>query len=793
MKKTLTYSLIMLCGLMMGQQAQQRFSRAKIHYNQPSDLQTMLQAGIAVDHGVRKAGLFIISEFSETELERAQSMGFEVEVLIPDATAYFLENQNTQLRANADCVSYGRNYETPDNFHQGSMGGYFTYQELLDELDEMVALYPNLITAKQPISNFITEGEPNNGTTPPIGGNAIQWVKISDNPNNSEAEPQILYTAIHHAREPASLSQLVFYMWYLLENYGSDPEVTNILDHTELYFVPVINPDGYLYNELTNPNGGGFWRKNRKNGHGVDNNRNYDYYIGGDPSNGVWGGEGTSTDPESPVYHGTGPFSEVENQAMRWFVEQHEFVLSFNNHTSGELLLFPFGYTENMPTPDNDTYQGISDILVGKNDYDNIMGSQLYPAAGNSDDFMYGTVGTHDKIFSFTPEIGQSFWPIPALIEPIAKEMAYLNLTAAQMANDHAWAQIQTPLYLGEDLNVSVAFDLQKIGLVGAGNYELSIEPVSENIEQVGPPASFNDLANLDVQSGSISIELDPGIVPGDQILFDLIIDNGTYQHRLTAEHYFGAPEVLVFDPGESTTDQFEENDWDVTSEDYYSAPSCITDRAQFDYQNNLDKDIALSQLIDLTTASAASAQFYAKWDLENNFDMVQFEVSADGGNNWIPQCGQWTNAGSGLGVQPQQEPLYDGKQLSWVREQIDLTDYLGESIQIRFRIVSDNNVAGDGFFFDDLTITGDGEVLASPEFDSVQFSLAPNPVTDQVQLFGPAGQWEYQFYSLDGRALQQGIARNGERIDLSPYPSGLYLLKLVSETGEQNFKLIKQ
>ena len=82
-------------------------------------------------------------------------------------------------------------------------------------------------------------------------------------------KPQVLYTSIHHAREPMSLSQLIFYMWYLLENYDSDPEVQYILNNTELYFIPVVNPDGYLYNEFTNPTGGGLWRKNRKNSNGV--------------------------------------------------------------------------------------------------------------------------------------------------------------------------------------------------------------------------------------------------------------------------------------------------------------------------------------------------------------------------------------------------------------------------------------------------------------------------------------------------------------------------------------------
>ncbi len=160
-------------------------------------------------------------------------------------------------------------------------------------------------------------------------------------------------------------------MWYLLENYATDPEIQSVVDNTELYFVPVVNPDGYLYNEKTDPNGGGFWRKNRKNGNGVDNNRNYNYHINGDPNNGSWSGPGSSSDPNSQVYHGPSAFSEVENQAMKWFVEQHDFVMAFNNHTSGQLLYYPFAYAD-VATPDEDLLQGITTELVSRNGYFNV-------------------------------------------------------------------------------------------------------------------------------------------------------------------------------------------------------------------------------------------------------------------------------------------------------------------------------------------------------------------------------------------------------------------------------------
>ncbi|HBY70168.1 MAG TPA: hypothetical protein DEG69_21890, partial [Flavobacteriaceae bacterium] len=125
------------------------------------------------------------------------------------------------------------------------------------------------------------------------------------------------------------------------------------------------------------------------------------------------------------TYHGPSPFSEVETQAVKWFVENHNFVMAFNNHTSGDLLLYPYGYTDDAPTAENDLFVGISEELVSRNGFSNILSSELYPAAGDSDDFMYGTVGTHDKIYAMTPEIGPEFWPPSNQIEPLVKTMMY--------------------------------------------------------------------------------------------------------------------------------------------------------------------------------------------------------------------------------------------------------------------------------------------------------------------------------------------------------------------------------
>ena len=166
--------------------------------------------------------------------------GYTYEIQIDDVKAFYkdrLSKPSTgQELKNEDCDgspgggSGTFDPVTPNNFNQGSMGGDLTYDEMLAELDAMHAQYPNIVTEKTPISNFETyEGRP------------IYHVRMSDNPTvNESGEPNVLYSAIHHAREPMSLMETIFFMWYLLENYGSDPEATFLIDHSQLFFVPCL-------------------------------------------------------------------------------------------------------------------------------------------------------------------------------------------------------------------------------------------------------------------------------------------------------------------------------------------------------------------------------------------------------------------------------------------------------------------------------------------------------------------------------------------------------------------------
>lgn len=699
--------------------SQQKYSRARIFYTQAKDLFLLAKNGVVIDHGKHKQGVFIESDFSENELKVAKGLGLNVSILIKDVKEYYVQqNMNAEIKSleskNLSCTGTGTgttDYATPSNWSLGSMGGFFTYSEALAHLDNMASLYPNLITSKSAISTFQT-----------FEGRSIYWLRMSDNANTDEPEPEILYSSIHHAREPACLSQLIFYMWYLLENYGTDPEITAILDNTELYFVPLLNPDGYVYNETTDPSGGGMWRKNRRDhgggDYGVDNNRNYSY---------EWGTTGISWNVWADNYPGTAAFSEAENQAMKWLCEQREFVMALNSHTSGDQLLYPHGYNPVL-TPDNSTFEAISAMMVEQNGFNNMLSADLYPASGDSDDWMYAETSTHDKIFAMTPEIGPSFWPASSQIEDICKSTVYMNLTAAHLITNYAnIADLNPPLW--NTISGYAQYEIQRLGLQDPANFTVTFTGIT-NITFSSPVKTHNGMTLLQTDLDSVSYTLSGGIADGDPIEYAISLDNGQFVTTDTIMKTFGNGTVIFADDA-STMANWTSSDWDATGLEYYSPSSSITDSpgSGNDYNNNDVNTISLDNAVNLTNAISANLMFWARWDIEAGYDYVQLQVSTDGGTSWIPQCGKYT--GPGTADQDQGNPLWDGTQSSWVQEEIDLSDYLGQSLLFRFQLVSDNWVNEDGFYFDDFEVTA---VIASTSVNgSIENSFGveqnmPNP-----------------------------------------------------------------
>jgi hypothetical protein len=665
---------------------------------------------------------------------------------------------------------------------------------MLNELDDMHSLYPEIISARSDIKDETFSSSPHIHET--YEGRYLQWIKISDNPNVSEGEPQILYTALHHAREPASLQQLIYFMWYLLENYDSNDSIKQIIDNSELFFVPCVNPDGYIFNEIIEPNGGGMWRKNTRDSHGVDNNRNYSYID--ENGNEVWNTSGTSSNPYGNTYAGDGPFSESENRAIRYFVESNNFKIALNNHTYGNLLLYPYGYDYNQTTEDDDIFQFISSALVSENNYDNIISADLYPAAGDSDDFMYGMLNTEnnqvrEKIFAMTPEIGNSFWPQASTIEDICKGMLHLNLTAAKMIGNYASLKDFTENFISSN-TFSANFELQRLGIIDNGSFNIQIEPISSNIISTTPEININSLNIGEIINESFQIELNESTNSGEDVIFKYILDNGSFSEEIIVKKIFGVPILLFEDESDNYSDYWTiDSSWSETFEEYNSPQTSITDSPYSNYSNNALETINLLNDINLSGYSYAEINFNAKWNIESGYDYVQIEISNDGGASWEPQCGKYTRKGVETQEDALDEPLYDGNQGDWVNESILLTDYIDQEISIRFKLKSDGGLRRDGFYYDDFKIKALSSSLSSSENTLNKAKIYPIPSDNIIYISSKEEIKEIKVFDVLGKEIMSYNQNNIENISIENLKSGVYIIKLFSSEGTENHRIIKK
>lgn len=772
---TLSLAFIILSTCLFAQQS--TYSRIKVT---AGDEQLILLAGEGIDitEGVLKRDGFLIAELSENEIAKVEGLGLNYEVIIEDVSKYYVERNAGKSSDIADYKGTSE-WEVPENFTFGTMSGHATFDEVVDHLDNMYELFPDLITQKESI-----------GIT---GEDRDLWmVKISDNPTVNETEPEVLYTSLHHAREPAGLMTNLFFMYYLLENYDSDPFIQSLVDNTELYFIPVINPDGYVYNQTINPSGGGMWRKNRHdNGipgcEGIDLNRNYDY---------MWGLDniGSSPDPCDATYRGESPFSEPETQAIRDFCEDHEFINALNYHTYGNLLLYAWGYTED-PCEDDALYYAHSLLYTVDNNYAFGAGSTtIYPTNGGSDDWMYGEQTTKNKIFAYTPELGNGgdgFWCAIDRIIPIARENMIMNILSAAFAGWYADVAVES-FPLVSETEAYIRYDITRLGLMDGGNFTLNIEPLSDMIISGPVQKTYEGMEVLESISDSIPYSLNIGTPSGTQLQFLLTVDNGQYEIKDTLTRIFGETDVVFEDECNDLSNWISPN-WGVTTASYFSPTGSITDSPDGNYPNSYIGAAIMNGEVDLSEAGFAMLDFYAKWEIEPGYDYVQIMISDDGGSTWEALAGNYTVTGTQN--QAAGQPLYDGFQTEWVNEQIDLSAYVGKSVTFRFLMKSDNWINEDGFYFDDFRILAvEVSPVGTPERADGGFILSgpfPNPAKGSV-LFSYSGHdavtsAKLVIYNSTGQliAVQPLVQAAGQvQLNVEDWPTGIYHYRL--EDGDK-------
>ncbi len=679
----------------------QNYKQVKIFVNDKNDYTALQNAGLEIDHAFWGKDNSLTVFLSDEQFSRLQLTNFRYEVLIDDWFDYYSKQPTLTESEKASFIQQSKDSYGVEGFGYGSMGGFYTLAEVYANLDSMFAQYPNIITQRFSI-----------GTT--IEGRTIYAVKISDNPNVNESEPQVFYNSLIHAREPQGMMTVLYYMYYLLENYGTDPEVTYLVNNREIYFEPVINPDGYEYNRITDPNGGGMWRKNRKinsdGSRGVDLNRNFGYMWG-------YNNSGSSNVPSDETYRGTAAFSEPETQAVRNFVNSKTFKTALNYHTYSNLLLYPWGYI-NTQTPDNALFVEYSTDMVAYNGYENGQPPViLYDVNGSTDDWMYGEQTTKPKILAMTPEVGSTgFWPTQAEIFPLAIENLEPNLYYTWVAGESV--SLINPSFSQQYFNPGDNVDLiipqlRNKGLSDAANVSITLTSDNPLITITSSPVNVGNIASRTTVNNSQNLSFTiGGTMPADVNVKMLVTvsTSGTSMFTDTLSFITGTP-VIVF--ADSTNDPLilwnitatpSLPKWEATTLSYHSSPTSFTDSKTGNYSSNATVTMTLKNPVNLSSYAHPKLSFWTKYDIESNWDYGQVEISTNNGSTFTPLSGLYTEPGTGT-FQPNGEPLYDGLQSNWVNEKIDLTNYNSSQVKLKYELKTDGSLQKDGWYVDDIGI----------------------------------------------------------------------------------------
>ncbi len=325
---------------------------SQIKFSSLEELSRLVEMGLDIDR-VHKG--YLTAYLTPQQFNLVKSKGFEV-VRIPNYA---------QLMADSLWAA------TKDS--KNPMDAYHTYEELTAELDSIATNHPD-------ICHLESIGQS-------VQGRQLWFMKISDNVSQEEDEPEFKYISTMHGDEPVGTELLMYLINHLVDNYGTDSLVTYLVDNSEIWIMPLMNPDGNALHQ-------------RYNANGVDLNRNFPDPI-----------TDTTNTPDG---------REPETQAVMNFCFGHSFVSSANFHTGAMVVNYPWD-CQYLLTPDDDLFIEISKVysrhnppMYNSSEFDSGItnGAQWYVIHGGMQDWNYNWLACNEV----TIELYETKWPDPSVL-----------------------------------------------------------------------------------------------------------------------------------------------------------------------------------------------------------------------------------------------------------------------------------------------------------------------------------------------------------------------------------------
>lgn len=623
-------------------------------------------------------------------IKAIKQSAYQIDIIIPDVEAYYKQ----KLKAS-----------------KYDFGQYYTYAEMVKEINSIHDNYPTITSPPEAIGQT---GE----------GRTIWAIRIAKRYGDNDL-PSVLYTGVHHAREPIGCTICIGLLKYFCQNYGKDSLATWLINNRNIWLVPVVNPDGYVYNE-TDP--GGFWRKNRRNNgggiYGVDLNRNYPY---------KWGYNNTGSSPDSSAddYRGPEPGSEPETEAiMNLAIRESSFKTSINYHSPGNNFGVAWSY-DAIVNPDSILFDDLSREITSLNGYY----MQTNGPNGDVRDWFYGEQAQKPKCFAYLFEVGGDFWQAVSDSDLIVQQFGQ-NLPAALAIAQAAGPFVSLSdkaviaggngndsLEPGETVSLQLTVKNRSLetSITNVKAILTSDDPYLEILQPVAEYGAFAPRQAKSSASQPFIIHCDSVCPNGHRAIYfvNYAADRG-YASRDTFSMEIGIfPEDTSFiddvEQGISGWSHSGTNDlWHITGSDNHSPGnswySGLEGFAQ--YSDNMNCRLVTGPVNSL---GFNKIEFWHRYDLEPGYDFGYTEITTDGGIHW-----QQTGS------------AYTGKS-GWSRQSVDLSKYTG-TVRIAFRMFSDISVHDyEGWYIDDILVTGANDTNKAP---TRPVAMVPN--TDTVDVARP-------------------------------------------------------
>nr|XP_054774143.1 carboxypeptidase D-like [Lytechinus pictus] len=265
-------------------------------------------------------------------------------------------------------------------------------------------------------------------------GRKLWVIEISDNPGEHElGEPEFKYIGNMHGNEVVGREVLLLLISYLCKNYGTDPDITWLVDNTRIHIMPTMNPDGYAEAlEEVKKTGDNKWSTGRANANGKDLNRDFPdldtIYFGSRMGN--FPRRHGKNNHISMALRGNLKQFQPETLAIISWLQEYPFCLSANLHGGDVVANYPFdashnGKAEYEATPDDSIFKQVALAYARENPVmsdpnrascdmgddhfeDGVTnGADWYPLNGGMQDYNY----LHTNCFEITVELSCKKFP----------------------------------------------------------------------------------------------------------------------------------------------------------------------------------------------------------------------------------------------------------------------------------------------------------------------------------------------------------------------------------------------